>query len=64
MYRMSLRFLFVSALSGVGFACFAAEGETVAPVPAAAPAAVAPVPATKVAINFERDIQPLLESKC
>lgn len=64
MYRMSLRLLFVSALSGIGFACFAAEGEAVKPVATAAPAAVAPVPATKVAINFERDIQPLLESKC
>lgn len=64
MYRMSLRLLFVSALSGIGFACFAAEGEAVKPVATAAPAAVAPVPAAKVAINFERDIQPLLESKC
>ena len=56
---MSLRLLFVSALSGIGFACFAAEGEAVTSGPTAAPN-----PGGKVAINFERDIQPLLESKC
>jgi len=82
---MNPRITFATALSWLGAACMAAEGNPATPPPAPAPtpapaqaaaapapAAVAPAPAVvtpapaapALTVNFVRDIQPILESRC